>query len=48
MATASNREGDMILKGKVEVLMAEFQKPRKVKNISILGENSYFENMIIS
>ena len=48
MTATSNKEGDMILNGKIKALMVVFQKPRRAKNISIFGEKLSLESIIMS
>ena len=48
MVATSNNVEDIIPNGKMKALMVEFQKLRKERNISLLGEKIIIEGMIIS
>ena len=48
MVATSNNVRDIIQNGNMKALMIEFQKPRRVRNTSLLGEKLISESMIIS
>ena len=48
MVATSNNVGDIIPNEKMKALMIEFQKLRKVRNMSLLEEKLYLESIIMS